>query len=93
MSGNFDDPQVLDPTDFAFFKGLNDAAVNGELSANVANGLAPGNYRMASIHTSANHAPAVAAVAQHGFFDDMIYVRLLTPTRTQPLTFLQFTAK
>jgi hypothetical protein len=79
MAGNFNDPQILDPNVFAFFKGLNDPAQNGVLTANVAAGLAPGNYRMASINTGANHAPAVAAVAQHGFFDDMIYVRLFSP--------------
>jgi hypothetical protein len=65
--------EVLNPLTFAFFKGLNDAAVNGVLSAEVADGLPAGVYRMASIHTSANHAPAVGAVAQHGFFDDIVY--------------------
>jgi len=68
-----DSTAPLDPTTFAFFKGLNAPAVGGVLSASVAAGLPAGNYRMASIHTSANHAPAVAAVAQHGFFDDMVY--------------------
>jgi hypothetical protein len=68
-----DSTQVLDPLTFAFFKGLNAPAVNGVLSADVTDGLAAGVYRMASIHTSANHAPAVAAVAQHGFFDDIVY--------------------
>lgn len=93
---DFGSPQILDPTVFAFFKGLNDPAQNGVLSADVTDGLAPGNYRIASIHTGANHAPAVAAVAQHGFFDDMVYVRPLTTTRTQTLTWLanpQFTAQ
>jgi len=68
-----DSTQVLDPLTFAFFKGLNAPAVGGVLSADVTAGLAAGVYRMASIHTSANHAPAVAAVAQHGFFDDIVY--------------------
>jgi hypothetical protein len=70
---DFASPAILDPLKFSFFKGLNDPAVNGVLSAAVANGLTAGKYRMASIHTNANHAPAVAAVAQHGFFDDMVY--------------------
>ena len=74
---------VLDPLTFAFFKGLNDAAVGGVLSAEVADGLEAGVYRMASIHTSANHAPAVGAVAQHGFFDDVVYVRFSTLILTQ----------
>ena len=92
--GDFADPNPLDPLQFAFFKGLNDAANGNILSADVTNGLAPGNYRMASIHSSANHAPAIAAVAQHGFFDDIVYVRLLIPMRTQKLMrppFFQFT--
>lgn len=75
--------QVVNPLDFAFFKGLNDPAVGGILTADVTAGLPAGVYRMASIHTSANHAPAIAAVAQHGFFDDITYVRLSTLTRTQ----------
>ena len=85
-----DSPTILDPLDFAFFKGLNDPAVGGVLSAAVTDGLPAGTYRMASIHTSANHAPAIAAVAQHGFFDDIVYVRLSTLTRNQRLTHLPF---
>lgn len=62
------------PTQFAFFKGLNLAAANGVLSADVTGGLAPGAYRLASINTCANHQPVLGSVAQHGHFDDMIYV-------------------
>ena len=61
------------PQKFAFFKGLNAAAVNGVLTADVTAGLAPGFYRMASINTAANHQPALVAIAQHGALDDMIY--------------------
>ncbi|PPQ83413.1 hypothetical protein CVT26_004367 [Gymnopilus dilepis] len=64
------------PTDhkkFAFFKGLNAAAVSGQLTASVDNGLAPGVYRLASINTAANHQPAIVPVAQHGSLDDAIY--------------------
>jgi hypothetical protein len=86
--GALDGTAPLDPLDFAFFKGLNDPAVGGILTADVTEGLAAGNYRMASIHTNANHAPAVAAVAQHGFFDDIVYVRFSTLTIAQRLTFL-----
>lgn len=72
--GAFDDPTILDPATFTFFKGVNTPADgNGVVSAAVTAGVPPGNYRLASINTSANHAPAVAAVAQHGFLDDMIY--------------------
>ncbi|GJN92294.1 hypothetical protein Rhopal_005324-T1 [Rhodotorula paludigena] len=40
--------QVTDPTQFAFFQGLNLAAVNGILSASVSGGLPEGVYRVAS---------------------------------------------
>ncbi|KIM30672.1 hypothetical protein M408DRAFT_66163 [Serendipita vermifera MAFF 305830] len=72
--GNFADPNILDAATFAFFKGVNTAAQNGQLTADVTAGLPAGNYRLASINTSSNHAPAVAAVAQHGLLDDMVYV-------------------
>jgi len=81
LMGALDSTAILDPLDFAFFKGLNDPAVGGILTADVTDGLPAGNYRMASIHTSANHAPAIAAVAQHGFFDDIVYVRFSILTR------------
>lgn len=64
---------VLDPTLFVFFKGLNAAAANGVLSADVAGGLPAGSYRLASINTCANHQPVLGSVAQHGSFDDMVY--------------------
>ncbi|KAG6877274.1 hypothetical protein C0993_008921 [Termitomyces sp. T159_Od127] len=62
-----------DPKKFAFFKGLNSAAVNGRLTADVSAGLPAGVYRLASINTNANHAPAIVPIAQHGSLDDMIY--------------------
>lgn len=64
---------VTNPLNFAFFKGLNIAAVNGVLTADVTGGVAPGAYRLASINTCANHQPVLASVAQHGHMDDMIY--------------------
>ncbi|OCH92712.1 hypothetical protein OBBRIDRAFT_418554 [Obba rivulosa] len=64
---------ATDPTVFAFFKGLNDAAQNGVLTATVSGGLPAGAYRLASINTAANHQPALAPVAQHGALDDMVY--------------------
>ncbi|KAF7791575.1 hypothetical protein EIP86_002591 [Pleurotus ostreatoroseus] len=62
-----------DPTKFAFFKGLNAAAVNGIVTADVAGGLPAGTYRLASINTAANHQPVLVAIAQHGSLDDMVY--------------------
>ena len=47
--GDFASQDILDPLNFDFFKGLNDPAVNGILSADVDKGLAAGNYRMASV--------------------------------------------
>ncbi|KAI0633419.1 hypothetical protein C8Q77DRAFT_787039 [Trametes polyzona] len=61
-----------DPTTFAFFKGLNAPAQNGQLTVEVP-GLPAGTYRMATINTAANHQPALVAIAQHGALDDMIY--------------------
>ncbi|KAI0369903.1 hypothetical protein BV20DRAFT_325827 [Pilatotrama ljubarskyi] len=65
------------PTDplngFVFFKGLNDVAQNGILSAAVTGGLPAGTYRLASINSAANHQPALVAIAQHGSLDDMVY--------------------
>jgi hypothetical protein len=66
--------KVLDPGKFAFFQGLNAAAVGGELSAPVTKGLPAGVYRAASINTAANHQPVIGPVAQHGSFDDAVYV-------------------
>jgi hypothetical protein len=38
-----------DPTQFAFFKALNAAAVDGVLSVNVTGGIGPGIYRLSSV--------------------------------------------
>jgi hypothetical protein len=64
-----------DPQTFAFFKGLNDAAVGGILTANVTAGLPSGAYRLSSINTAANHQPVLVAIAQHNTLDDAVYVR------------------
>jgi len=68
-----DQTTPTDPTKFMFFKGLNDAAQNGVLTADVTAGLPAGSYRLASINTAANHQPALVAVAQHGSLDDAVY--------------------
>ena len=67
-----DQTDPTDPTKFVFFKGLNDKAKNGILSAVVPGGLPKGVYRMASINSAANHQPALVAIAQHGTLDDMV---------------------
>jgi len=63
----------LDPNVFAFFKGINTAAVNGVLSVDVTDGLPAGVYRFCTMNTSANHTPCMVAIAQHGSLDDCIY--------------------
>ncbi|TIB96391.1 hypothetical protein E3Q18_03165 [Wallemia mellicola] len=70
---NLETTQPLDPTNFAFFKGLNEEAQNGVLTAQVSKGLPAGDYRMCSINSSANHQPVIVAVAQHGSLDDCSY--------------------
>jgi hypothetical protein len=71
---NISQTETMDPQKFIFFKGLNDKAVNGKLTAEVTNGLPVGAYRLSSITTSANHNPVVVAVAQRGSLDDAVYV-------------------
>ncbi|KAI0628041.1 hypothetical protein C8Q77DRAFT_1183489 [Trametes polyzona] len=70
---SLDQTTPTDPNTFAFFKGLNDPAVNGVLSVEVGGGLPEGVYRIASINAAMNHQPALVAVAQHGSLDDMAY--------------------
>jgi len=62
-----------DPKKFAFFKGLNAAAVGGILTADVTAGLPAGFYKLSSINTAANHQPVLVPVAQHGSLDDAVY--------------------
>src|SRR4051812_14021269 len=64
----------LDPTKFAYFKGLNAAAEGGILTADVDKGLPAGVYKLSSINTAANHQPVLVPVAQHGSLDDAVYV-------------------
>jgi hypothetical protein len=62
---------ALDATQFAFFKGINDAG-NGKglLSATVTGGLPAGNYRVCTLAAAANHQPVLMPVAQRGTADD-----------------------
>ncbi|KAM3534653.1 hypothetical protein MY4038_002065 [Beauveria bassiana] len=65
--------QPLNPQEFVFFKGINDAG-NGQglLSAKVAGGLPPGNYRLCSMASAANHQPVLMPIAQRGAQDDCV---------------------
>lgn len=61
----------LDATQFAFFKGINDAGDgNGGLSATVTGGLPAGNYRVCTMASSSNHQLVLMPVAQRGASDD-----------------------
>ncbi|KAF8641232.1 hypothetical protein AX17_000866 [Amanita inopinata Kibby_2008] len=71
--GSLSQTTPTDPTKFAFFKGLNEAAQGGILSAAVTNGLPAGAYRLCSINAAANHQPAIVPIAQHGSLDDCVY--------------------
>jgi hypothetical protein len=62
---------ALDPTQFAFFKGINDAG-NGQglLQATVTGGLPAGNYRVCTMASASNHQGVLMPVAQRGTADD-----------------------
>jgi hypothetical protein len=62
---------ALDATQFAFFKGINDAG-NGKglLTATVTGGLPAGNYRVCTMASASNHQPVLMPVAQRGTSDD-----------------------
>ncbi|KAJ7451172.1 hypothetical protein FB451DRAFT_1051689, partial [Mycena latifolia] len=70
-----DQIEPTDPTKFVFFKGVNDAAVNGLLTVPVTAGVPPGSYRICTINSSSNHQPVIVPIAQHGSLDDCSYVR------------------
>jgi hypothetical protein len=71
LGANLNPTQALDPTQFAFFKGINNAG-NGQglLSANVTGGLPAGNYRVCTMASASNHQPVLMPVAQRGTPDD-----------------------
>jgi hypothetical protein len=71
MGNNLNPTTPLDPTQFAFFKGINDAG-NGQglLSAEVTGGLPAGNYRVCTLTSASNHQPVLMPVAQRGSQDD-----------------------
>jgi transcription initiation factor TFIID subunit 15 len=70
---SLDSTQPTNPRVFAFFKGLNNVAVNGQLTADVTNGLPSGTYRISTITTAANHQGVLVPVAQRGSVDDAVY--------------------
>ncbi|TVY88679.1 hypothetical protein LAWI1_G006922, partial [Lachnellula willkommii] len=71
MGKSLNPTTALDATQFAFFKGINDAG-NGKglLTAAVTGGLPAGNYRVCTMASAANHQPVIMPVAQRGTADD-----------------------
>lgn len=69
---SLDDTTLSDNSKFAFFKGLNDAAVNGVLSATAVGGLPAGFYRACTLGASSNHTPVIPSIAQRGSENDCI---------------------
>lgn len=71
MGKSLNPTAALDPTQFAFFKGINDAG-NGKglLQAVVTGGLPAGNYRVCTLAAAQNHQPVLMPVAQRGTADD-----------------------
>jgi hypothetical protein len=73
---SFTSTTPLDIRKFAFFQGVNGAAVNGVLTVNVTAGLPEGFYKLSSINSAANHQPVLAPIAQHGSMDDVVYFQV-----------------
>lgn len=67
---SLDSTDPLDPQDFVFFKGMNEPAVNGLLTATAVGGLKAGVYRACTLGSSANHTPIIPPVAQRAANDD-----------------------
>ncbi|KAK3346845.1 hypothetical protein B0T25DRAFT_592872 [Lasiosphaeria hispida] len=62
-----------DPTDFVFFRGINDAGDGrGLLRAQVPGGLPRGTYRACTMVAARNHQPVVMPVAQRGAQNDCV---------------------
>ena len=68
-----DGNKVPDPRKIAFFKGLNDPAVNGGfLNVEVTGGLPAGKYRLCTMTASFTHQPTLMPIAQRGSQDDCV---------------------
>lgn len=71
LGSSLNPTQPLDPTQFAFFKGINDAGNGkGTLAAEVKGGLPAGKFRLCTLSSASNHQPVVMPVAQRGAQDD-----------------------
>lgn len=70
MNGTLNPQQPLPAQNFVFFKGINDAAVNGQLKATVTGGLPVGSYRVCTMSSASNHQSVLMPIAQRGAQDD-----------------------
>lgn len=69
--GSLDSTTPLDPTTFAFFKGIDNAGNGrGLLQAVVDGGLPAGTYRICTMIAAQNHQPIAMPVAQRSAQDD-----------------------
>ncbi|KAJ3557805.1 hypothetical protein NP233_g11653 [Leucocoprinus birnbaumii] len=69
---SIDSTVPTDPKKFAFFTAMSGPA-NGPLMAVVNNGLPAGVYRAAALMQTANHAPVLSPIEQHGASTDHVY--------------------
>ncbi|GAW00401.1 hypothetical protein LENED_001917 [Lentinula edodes] len=86
------DTTPSDPQKFAFFKGINTAAVNGQVTADVTSGVPAGTYRICTINSSSNHQPVIVPIAQHGSLDDCVYFTAAGGPATPPASSAAATA-
>ncbi|KAK1758593.1 hypothetical protein QBC47DRAFT_145810 [Echria macrotheca] len=71
---SLDPTTPLDPKQFVFFKGINDAGNGrGLLQAQVKGGLPEGFFRLCTMSSASNHQPVLMPVAQRGTQEDCKY--------------------
>jgi transcription initiation factor TFIID subunit 15 len=70
LGDSFNPSQPLDAEQFAFFKGVDNAAKGGQLSVDVTGGLPGGFYRVCTLASASNHQSVLMPVAQRGAQDD-----------------------
>jgi len=74
LTEGFNQTTPTDPKNPTYFQGLNAPAVDGVLSWEVpSDKVGPGYYRIAVIHSAANHQPIAVPVARRGALGDMVY--------------------
>ena len=72
---SFGQTATTDPRIFTFSKEVPEDLI---ASTPITQGLPPGFYRMTATAHAANHQPVLVSVMQHGFLNDVVYVRPVT---------------